>query len=236
MSRRSPRPRTEGRAQSSELEGFVETYGNLLRAMADGGGSQEIIDAHKQRILFPLLSSESLSSEKRFAFGLAFKKLQRKADLLVVAQPSLELIRADLVHSLLQQQADRARGREVERDVTLSDQERESLVAIAESVSSQFPGCSVCVFDSYQLPTCTPNTRTRSAAVLWDGFASESWSIRFARLKKLSATHPFVLVGITPREVENNAFLGISSTIKGRPHRQIDASMIGALASANSRL
>jgi hypothetical protein len=213
MAQNNLEPRSDN-VENLELEKLAETYGNVLRSLCDRGASEDIIDAHESGNLFPVLSSERVSSENRFSFGQAFEKLQLRAQQIVDSEPALRRAQHAVVLSLAGKDKLRRNAREETRDFTLSEQERTSFSLIVSDASTQFRGCSVGIFDSHGPPTTPPKTRTRSAAVLWDGFAGESWPSRFARLKKISGPHCFLLVGMTHQEVEQDEFPGISSRIK----------------------
>jgi len=187
------------------------------------GGSQDILDAAQRGELFPIFFSSGITRQNELAITKAFNKLQSRQDLVSICRPRLEAVRSDVVDAILEQGQHRDDAREQTKDASLSPQEKNSFFAIAAEAAAEFPGCQICVCDSYRTVDDPPAERTRSAAVIWAGFSKDSWSRRFAKLKTLSVD-PFILVGVTGDEIEQNKFLGITSRIKSRPDLRFDTS------------
>jgi len=215
--------RVKDEVRTTEHNRFVESYRTLLRRIDEIGGGQDILFASRRSELFPTLFSANITPQDKLAFTQALDKLQRYPDLIATNRPLLEVEQADLASTILKQYEDTEDARVRTRDRSLSTQESYMFFAIAEKVVSEFPDSYMCVCDSYQTVAYPPSERMRSAAVIWNGFSADSWARRFAKLKRLSC-RPFILVGVTCDEIEQNRFPGISSRIKNRTSLRVNTS------------
>jgi hypothetical protein len=207
--------------RSFQVSEFRDTYRRLLLTAIAKGPVLEIYDLSDPN-RFPI-EWESVDEENRHALKLAFERLikQRPVEPEELAL-HLTPVHDEIALQLEKQIVHRQHHHECTKNPTVSEEERIALCELLGKLATEFPGCCVSIFDSYTKASTDSNTRIRSVAVIWEGFATLSWPRRFSVLKAFAAEHTFVLVGMTPEECKGNAFPGISSRINKQ--YQIDTS------------
>ncbi|HVI76752.1 MAG TPA: hypothetical protein VM715_01020 [Candidatus Acidoferrum sp.] len=194
---------------------MLDSYRLALLWLNNVGGHQQILDAFDQKELVPELSSEIWGGEVDLGMKRAFDYVLRDDAQVVSIRPLLFEVQCDFVEKIIEQLEDSIDANVRTRDYSLSATESDSFFNIAERVKFLFPGSLLCICDSYRVVQGEPPVRQRTAAIIWNGFAEQSWSQRFAVLRQISV-HPFILIGVTCSDIKEGRFPGFSSRIAER--------------------
>ena len=195
----------------------MDSYRRALLWLNNIGGHQQILDAFRQKELIPELSSEIWGGEVELGMKRALDYVLRDDAQIVSIRPLLFEVQADFVEKINEQLEDSIDANVRTRDHSLSATESDVFfnIAVAEKVKVLFPGSLLCACDSYRVVQGEPPVRQRTTAIIWDSFAEQTWSQRFAALKQISV-HPFTLIGVTCSDIKEGRFPGFTSRIAER--------------------